>query len=663
MSPQHTHPVWQPDAARIAASRLTRFAEFARQHHGAPQLPADPREAWLALHAWSLDDPPRFWESVWDFAGCIGDRGIHTLADGNRMPGARWFEDTRLNYAENLLNGHEGELAVIACDEGGGRQTLTRGQLRREVQSLATYFASLGVQAGDVVAGHLPNGSEALIAMLATAYLGAAWTSTSPDFGASGIVERIGQAAPKLLVACLEARYAGKRVDCAPTLAEVLRALPSITHLILVGGASTRTTAIDLAFDMARIHHWEDVPRDDSASALPPLRVPFNSPLFILYSSGTTGKPKAIIHGVGGTLLQHVKEHQLHTDIRPGDRVFFYTTCGWMMWNWLMSALASRATLLLYDGSPTHPDMGTLWRLAESERISVFGTSPRYLAALEQSGYRPRAQHDLSALRTVLSTGSPLSASQFDFVYTDIHADLHLASISGGTDIVSCFLLGVPWLPVHRGELQGAGLGMATDVADDNGKSLARGRGELVCRAAFPSMPLGFVGDPEGRRYRAAYYERFPGIWHHGDYAERSAGGGFTILGRSDAVLNPGGVRIGTAEIYRQVEKVPGIAEALAIGQRLGQDERIVLFVLLCEGVVLDATLEQRIRDTIRRGTTPRHVPARIVAVPDLPRTLSGKLVEVAVRNVVHDLPVQNREALANPESLELFRNLRQLTD
>jgi len=654
MSPQNDPPLWQPDAARVAASGLTRFAAFAHQHHGAPSLADDPLEAWRSLHAWSLREAPAFWESMWAFSGCIGERGSRTLADGTRMPGVRWFEDSTLNYAENLLTGPDEALAVIAADESGQRRTLTRGALRRQVQSMAAAFASLGVQAGDVVAGHLPNTPEALVAMLATTYLGAVWTSTSPDFGASGVIERIGQTAPKLLVACREARYAGKRIDCSQTIMQVVHEVPSITHVNVTGAAPDRS---------GTILSWETLLHTDAGSAPPPQRRSFNAPLFILYSSGTTGRPKAIVHGIGGTLLQHAKEHLLHTDIRPGDRVFFYTTCGWMMWNWLVSALARQATLVLYDGSPTHPDIGSLWRLAELERIAVFGTSPRYLAALEQYGYRPRDRHDLSALRTVLSTGSHLSAAQFDFVYSGIHANVQLASISGGTDIVSCFLLGVPWLPVRRGELQGAGLGMAVDVLDAEGRSLPTGRGELVCRNPFPSMPVGFVGDKDGSRYRAAYFERFPGIWHHGDYAERCASGGFMILGRSDAVLNPGGVRIGTAEIYRQVEKVPGIVESLAIGQRREGDERIVLFVRLAGDVTLNAALEQQIRDTIRRGTTPRHVPARILAVPDLPRTLSGKLVELAVRNVVHGLPVQNREALANPEALAHFVNLPQLAD
>jgi acetoacetyl-CoA synthetase len=638
--------IWRPGAERIAASQLTRFAALAKAQFGAPDLPADPALAWQLLHEWSVREAPAFWAAMWKFSGIIGDRGLSILTHGAQMPGARWFEDSHINYAENLLAGGDADgIAIIARDESGVRRTLTRGDLRRQVAAIAAAFAALGIGAGDVVAGHLANTPEAVIAMLATAHLGAIWTSTSPDFGATGVVERIGQTGAKLLVASAHTAYAGKQHDCTETAARIASEVASIRTLVLVGCSPTSQALLP------GVKSWDDLLQTDPALAPAPQLVAFNTPLFILYSSGTTGKPKAIVHGAGGTLLQHRKEHLLHTDIRAGDRVFFYTTCGWMMWNWLVSALASEATLVLYDGSPTHPDIGTLWRIAEEEQLAVLGTSPRYLAALEQSAYRPGDQHNLSALRTILSTGSPLSANQFDHVYSAIKPDVHLASISGGTDIVSCFCLGVPWLPVHRGEIQGAGLGMATDVID----------GELVCRAPFPSMPVAFLGDVNQARYRAAYFERFPGIWHQGDYAQRTASGGFIILGRSDAVLNPGGVRIGTAEIYRQVEKISTVLESLAIGQKRDEDERIVLFVRLVPGQPLDAALEQEIRQVIRTNTTARHVPTRIIAVADLPRTLSGKVVELAVRNVVNGLPVLNRAALANPESLELFRDLPQL--
>jgi len=646
--------LWHPPPERIAGCALTRFARVARQRHGAPQAEGS-AEAYRALHGWSVRQRATFWSALWDFAGIIGHRGSQTLTDGERMPGARWFQDARLNFAENLLAGDAAQAALIARDESGARHALTRGQLRAAVEAAAAGFAAAGIGSGDVVAGLLGNKAEAVIAMLATARLGATWTSASPEFGAAGVIERFAQTGAKLLVATAGYRYGGRHFDCTPKIAQILQAMPGITALVLVDAATVPSTA------PSHTLHWPDLLATDPARAPALQRFAFDTPLFVLYSSGTTGRPKAIVHGAGGTLLQHRKEHLLHTDVRAGDRVFYFTTTGWMMWNWLVSALASQATIVLYDGSPTFPDQEVLWRMAAEERIAVFGTSPRFLAAVEKSGLRPRDSHDLGALRTILSTGAPLAASQFDHVYEAIAPDVHLASISGGTDIVSCFCLGVPWLPVRRGEIQGPGLGMATEVWNEAGAPVSDERGELVCTAPFPSMPLGFLGDAGAERYRQAYFARFPGVWHHGDYALRTAAGGFVILGRSDAVLNPGGVRIGTAEIYRQVEALPEILESLAIGQKWQDDERIVLFVRLRPGGTLDAALEQRIRQAIREQASPRHVPARIVAVADLPRTLSGKLVELAVRDVVHGLPVVNREALANPESLELFRDLPQL--
>ncbi len=508
-----------------------------------------------------------------------------------------------------------------------------------------------------MVAGYLANVPEAVISMLAAAHLGAVWTCVAPEFGAASVVERLAQTGARLLVASACYDYGGKRHDCLERTAQVARELPDLLAVVLVGADAAAAARVPGA------RSWEALRGTDPAAAPPPRRLGFDAPLFVLYSSGTTGKPKAIVHGAGGTLLQHRKEHLLHTDIRPGDVVFYYTTCGWMMWNWLVSALGSGATLVLYDGSPLHPDQDALWRLAAEERVAVFGTSPRYLAALEKDGARPGERHDLSALRTILSTGAPLAPAQFDYVYEAIAPDVHLASISGGTDIVSCFCLGVPWLPVRRGEIQAAGLGMATDVFDEQGRPVRGQRGELVCTAAFPSMPLGFLDDADQARYRAAYFARFPGVWHHGDYAIRTDTGGFILLGRSDAVLNPGGVRIGTAEIYRQVERLPEVLESLAVGQQRGEDERIVLFVRLRPGATLDAALQERIRRAIREHASPRHVPARILAVADLPRTLSGKLAELAVREVLHGRPVANREALANPESLQRFLNLPELLD
>ena len=643
-------PIWTPSEQRVAASNLSRFAELARARFGAPE------GDYPALWHWSVDASESFWSALVEFAAVIRAPGhAPVLQHPERMPGAKWFADTRLNFAENLLARRDEHVALVFCNERGTRRELTYAQLHAEVGRVAAGLRELGISRGDRVAGFVPNLPEAVIAMLATTSLGAVWTSCSPDFGINGVLDRFGQIAPRVLFTADGYFYSGKTIDSLEPIRGVLERLPSVERVVVIPYVAADP-------DLSRLPNAVTFARFGTPGVLPEFtRVEFDAPLYVMYSSGTTGVPKCIVHGVGGTLLQHRKEHLLHTDLKPDDRLFFFTTCGWMMWNWLVSGLACGCTLVLYEGSPFAPDRDVLWRMAERERVTHFGTSPKYLAALEKDGGAPGESFDLSALRSILSTGSPLAPEQFDFVYSKIAADVQLASISGGTDIISCFCLGNPWLPVHRGEIQCRGLGMKTEIFDDDGRPVQGQQGELVCSAPFPSMPVGFWNDPDGSKYRAAYFERFPGVWCHGDYAMLTEHEGILILGRSDAVLNPGGIRIGTAEIYRQVEKLDEILESCAIGQDWAHDVRVVLFVRLRPGVTLDAALEKRIRDTIRASTTPRHVPARIVSVPDIPRTISGKIVELAVRNVVHGRPVRNTDALANPEALEHFRNRPEL--
>jgi acetoacetyl-CoA synthetase len=646
--------LWRPSAQRIANANLTRFMQCVSARTSTPLADYD------ALYAWSLKEPAQFWSELARFADVRADFGNGpAIEHPEQMPGARFFPGARLNFAENLLKFADDREALIFRNERGARRALTGHELRAEVARVAAGLAEVGVAAGDRVAGYLPNLPEAAIAMLATASLGATWSSCSPDFGVHGVLDRFGQIAPKVLFTADGYFYSGKSLDSLTPIASVLAQLPAILRVVVIPYLEAQPQLARLGAAAARATLWNEFGTKDAPLRFVPQ--PFNHPLYILYSSGTTGVPKCIVHGAGGTLLQHLKELLLHTDLAPHDRLFYFTTCGWMMWNWLMSGLATGATLVLYDGSPFYPDAGTLWRMAAEERITVFGTSAKYLASLEKSEYLPAETVDLTALRTLLSTGSPLLPEGFDFVYRAVKSDLQLASISGGTDIVSCFALGCPVRPVYRGEIQCRGLGMAVEIFDDAGRAVRGERGELVCTAPFPSMPIGFWNDPDGARYRAAYFERFPGVWHHGDFAALTAHDGVVIYGRSDAVLNPGGVRIGTAEIYGAVEALPQILESLAVGQDWRGDVRVVLFVRLKPGVELTEELRREIRNTIRTQTTARHVPARIVAVADMPRTLSGKLTELAVRNVIHGLPVKNVDALANPQALEHFRNLPDL--
>ncbi len=607
---------------------------------------------YAALYAWSIAEPEQFWRSVWSFCGVIAeDQGSIALRHPERFPGAEWFPEARLNFAENLLRRRDDAPALIFTGENGARTVVSHAELVADVARLQRSLRGWGLRAGDRVAGYLPNLPETVVAMLAATSLGAVWSSCSPDFGVRGVLDRFGQIAPRVLFAVDGYFYNGRVHDLRAQLGEIRAGLPSVEKTILVeyagvGGVGSDPDAISFRDALAG--------PDPGEPAFPPL--PFNHPLYILYSSGTTSVPKCIVHGAGGTLLQHLKEHRLHVDLEPDDRFFYFTTCGWMMWNWLVSGLASEATLLLYDGSPFHPDGRVLFDLADREGMTVFGTSAKYIDAVHKAGLEPARSHDLSSLRTILSTGSPLSPESFDFVYESIKRDVCLSSISGGTDIISCFVGGNPIGPVWRGEIQARGLGMRVEVFDDDGRPLRGEKGELVCTAPFPSVPLGFWNDPDGSRFRAAYFERYPNAWCHGDYVELTEHGGIIIHGRSDAVLNPGGVRIGTAEIYRQVEQLDEVVESLAVGQRWENDVRVVLFVVLREGLALDEALAQRIREQIRRNATPRHVPARILQAPDLPRTKSGKIAELAVRAMVHGEAVKNREALANPESLEHFR-------
>jgi acetoacetyl-CoA synthetase len=645
---------WRPSADRVARANLTRFMRQVSASRGASL------ERYEELYAWSIERPELFWTDLARFAGVEAEWGTGpVLEHPDRMPGARFFPGARLNFARNLLRRRDGAPALIFRNERGARRELSHRRLRAEVARVARGLREAGVVAGDRVAGYVPNVPEAVVAMLASASLGAVWSSCSPDFGAHGVLDRFGQIAPKVLVTADGYFYAGKTLDSLAPVGEALSRLASVEKVVVVPYVGTAPRLERLGAAAVRATLWSEFGTPGAPLEFDAL--PFDHPLYILYSSGTTGIPKCIVHGAGGTLLQHQKEHLLHTDLGPSDRLFYFTTCGWMMWNWLVSALATGATLVLYDGSPFHPRPAGLWRMAEQERVTVFGTSAKYLSALEKSEFVPKDGADLAALRTLLSTGSPLLPDGFDFVYRDIKTDVLLASISGGTDIVSCFALGCPIRPVHCGELQCRGLGMRVEIFDERGMAVRGQRGELVCTAPFPSMPVGFWNDPDGVKYRAAYFERFPGVWHHGDYAAITESDGVVIYGRSDAVLNPGGVRIGTAEIYSAVESLPDILEALAVGQQWGGDVRVVLFVRLRPGAALDEALRARIRTTVRTQASPRHVPAKIVAVPDIPRTRSGKLTELAVRNIIHGEAVRNLDALANPEALEHFRNLPEL--
>ncbi|WP_211110203.1 acetoacetate--CoA ligase [Acuticoccus mangrovi] len=644
-------PLWRPK--HVEDTAIARLATLCSGRAGRPLPDFD------ALHAWSIEDPGAFWDAVWDDAGLVGEKGATLLVDGDKMPGGRFFPDGMINYAENCLGGPADAEAIVFRGEDKVERRLTRGELRAEVARVAAFLSEAGVKRGDRVAAMLPNLPETIVTCMATASLGAVFSSCSPDFGERGVLDRFGQIEPTVFVACDGYWYNGKPIDVSQKVAAVASVLAPKALLVVPYLDPLR--ASELAANVADATTYDRVVGERTETEPSFTRVPFNEPGFVLFSSGTTGVPKCIVHTAGGVLIQHVKEHLYHSEIRPGDRVFYFTTCGWMMWNWLVTALASEATLILYDGSPFAPSHRVLWDYAEAESVTLFGTSAKYIDALKKEGARPAQTHDLSALRTICSTGSPLASESFRWVYDAIKSDVHLASISGGTDIVSCFVLGVPTKPVWAGEIQGPGLGLAVDVAADDGSHLPAGKGELVCRRPFPSMPAMFWNDPQGTKYHAAYFERFDNVWCHGDFAEWTEHGGIIIHGRSDAVLNPGGVRIGTAEIYAQVEQIPEVLESIAIGQNHDDDVRVVLFVRLAEGATLDETLVKRIKTQVRTGASPRHVPAVVVAVADIPRTKSGKITELAVRDVVHGREVKNKEALANPEALDFYKDLPEL--
>ncbi len=646
-----TEPLWRPSQSRIDNANITKLIQSINQQQNLSL------QSYSDLHEYSVTYPELFWSEVWDFASVVGEKGEEVLINSDKMPGAKWFPGAKLSYAENLLRLRNDEPAIIFRGEDRVKLSYSWNELYDTVSRCAQALKASGVNKGDRVAAYMPNMPQTIIFMLATSAIGAVWSSCSPDFGVQGVVDRFGQIEPKVLLAVDGYFYNGKRFPTHEKLTQIIQRLPSLEKTVVV-------SYID---DNAAAEINSTVPLDEFVEPYVAVdidfeRLPFNHPLFIMFSSGTTGAPKCIVHSAGGTLLQHLKEHQLQTDVKPGDRLFYFTTCGWMMWNWLVTGLASEATLLLFDGSPFHPSGEALFEFAEAEQMNVFGTSAKYIDALIKHKIEPGKNYNLDSLKALLSTGSPLSPQGFRYVYGEIKSDICLSSISGGTDIISCFALGAPTLPVYQGELQCIGLGMNVKVLDDDGNECPRGeKGELSCVSPFPSMPVGFWNDEAGGKYHDAYFAKVDNVWCHGDYVEMTQRGGMIIYGRSDAVLNPGGVRIGTAEIYRQVEKLDEIIESIVIGQRWNNDVRVVLFVKLRDGVELDDDLKAKIRSTIKQNTTPRHVPGKILEVEDIPRTKSGKIVELAVRNVVHGEPVKNKEALANPQALEFFANRAEL--
>lgn len=650
-----TQPLWQPSQSRIEQTNLWRFIQCVNASH---QLNITDYQK---LHQWSIDHSDLFWDQIWQQSHVqASQKGSVIVENSKQMPGAKWYPQAKLNFAANLLKYRDDSSALIFCGENGAREEISYALLYQRVAKLVGGLKQYDIKPGDRIAGFMPNVIDTIVAMLATASLGAVWSSCSPDFGINGVLDRFGQIEPRLLFTTDGYYYNGKTLNSLERVAGIAASLPSIEAIVVCDHVS-KTADLSLLHEAApgKAIHLKDF-IDTKATDITFVECSFDDPLYIMYSSGTTGVPKCIVHGIGGTLLQHNKEHLLHTDVTPEDVLFYYTTCGWMMWNWLVSGLSLGCTVLLYDGSPFKTP-SILIDMAEREKVSIFGTSAKYIAALEKAGIKPAQSHDLQHLKTILSTGSPLSHESFDYVYNHVKADVLLASISGGTDIVSCFALGCPILPVYRGEIQCRGLGMAVDIFDDEGKPARQTKGELVCSAPFPSMPIYFWQDTDGQKYHHAYFGQFHKVWAHGDYGEITTHGGIIIHGRSDAVLNPGGVRIGTAEIYRQVEVIEDVLESIVIGQTWQDDVRVILFVVLRQGLVLNDHLIHTIKQQVRANTTPRHVPAKVIQVAAIPRTISGKIVELAVRKVIHGEAVKNKDALANPEALDLFRNLPEL--
>lgn len=647
-----TKPIWTPSSERIETSNLGRFIQFTERRHGMHIRDYD------HLYHWSVEDLDAFWKTISEFCDIhFSDFTKTIISDAEYIEKATFFEGAKLNYAENLLRRRDKEDGIIFWGEDKVKRRLSFEEIYDKTSQLTQYFRELGVKAGDRVAGFVPNAPETILCMLAATSLGAVWTSCSPDFGVNAVIDRFGQVEPTVLISADKYFYRGKEFSCLEKLQEIQKLLPSVEKTILFSYEGGELGSSELP----NTETYDAILGRYKPEIMTYVPVKFNDPLFIMYSSGTTGVPKCIVHGVGGTLIQHLKEHQLHCDIKPNDRVFYFSTCGWMMWNWQVTALASRAALVIYDGSPVHPSENILFDLIEQEKITFFGTAAKIIDEWKKRSLCPKNSHKLTTLRDIASTGSPLVPESFDYLYDCVKKNMGVMSISGGTDIISCFVLGNPIAPIWRGEIQTPGLGMAVQIFSDKGEPIDQEKGELVCTKPFPSMPIYFWNDPKGEKYYSAYFEKFSNTWCHGDFAERTANKGFVIYGRSDTILNPGGVRIGTAEIYRQVEKIPSVLESIVVGQSMSDDVRVILFVKLQEGANLTENLKKEICRNIRANTSPRHVPACIIQVPDIPRTKSGKLVELAVKNVIEGRPIKNKDALANPESLANFENLEEL--